>query len=261
MTSLASGRRAGFAVVLGALALAACGGPWAAAADESSKPAKQILADAAADLAKVRSFHVAGTQTDADGHARLTGDVSASGDSRLKEVLGKQVIEVRVVGTRAYLRANRAYWSSESVGALAGKLAGHWIVVPGGDKSVKALSNSLTPKRLAYCARHSAGTVTKAGTTLLGGRRVIVLKGEGDRPGTNPGRLYVAASGPTLPLRIVQTGPAKPGGKDTRCTDSTDTTTASDARLSAFGKPVPVTAPPHPIDLGDLQGSPGPTAS
>ena len=227
------------------------------------KPAKQILADAAADLAKVRSFHVAGTQTDADGDATITGDVTASGAARLKEVLGKQVVEIRVVGRRAYLRAEPRLLGLRQHGERARGEARR----PTGSsfrtatRSVKALRDSLTPKGLAYCARQSTGTVTKAGTKLLGGRRVIVLKAKGDRSGTNPGTLYVAASGPMLLLRIVQTGAAKPGGKHTRCTDASDTTTASDARLSAFGKPVHVAAPPHPIDLGALQGSSAPSTS
>jgi hypothetical protein len=255
-------RRRRALLALAPLTLAALGGPLAAAADEASKPPKRILADVARDLAKVRSYHFAGTQTDADGVMRLSGDVTAGGTARLKASQGGQSFEVRILGSRTFYNANLAFWKSAVGGsggdALATTLAGRWVKVPASLGGGKDLLQGLRPKDLAYCATHGLGTVRKAGTATVGGRRAIVLVDKGDKPGTSPGRVYVAARGAILPLRLVQTGRTRPGGHlDPRCSDPGDTTKSSSIRLGAYGVKVRVTAPAGALDLGQLQDGGG----
>jgi hypothetical protein len=247
-------------LALPVLALLATSDPTATGADEASKSPKQILADVARDLAKVRTYHVEETDVDKDGRTQLVGDVTASGSVRIRAATGKERFFLTVVGSRIYLKGNAAYWKAE--GGLsskdAAKIANRWVKMSvSGAGDLKTMLEQLTPKGLAYCATRSSGTLTKAGTESLNGRRAIVLVDKGDRPGTSPGRLYVAASGPVLPLREVQTGPQKRGGKpDPRCSDSDSTTKSADLRFSAYNKPVKITAPKGAIDLERSTGTP-----
>jgi hypothetical protein len=250
-------------VLVLALALAGCGGGdggSGSGGDLASKQPKEILGDVSAALGKVRSYHVEGTQTDKDGRSTINGDVSAGGDVKFRMTLGGNEIELVAVGDRTYMKADRGFWSSRGGAAgprIANLLADRWVVAP--DEAGATMRNGfdqLLPKNLAYCVTRTAGTVGKRGTEQLDGRDVVVLTDKGDKPGTSPGELYVSTSGPALPLRVVQTGPEKPGGtKDPRCGDQESTTTASDIRLSDFDKPLDIKAPPNPLDLTTLSGA------
>ena len=220
----------------------------AVAAGEASRSPERILRDVAGELRQVRSYRVSGTTVDAHGRARLTADVLASGglDARLRQ--GRQVIRLRVVprgGT--YVRANAAFWRRAGSAALARRLAGRWVRSRSGAASA---APEVSPRRLARCLVAVHGTLAERGTARVAGRRAVVVADRGDRPGTSPGRLYVAASGRTLPLRVVQTGPTRPGGRVAGCSESGDTTRASDLRFSRFDRPLRIRAPRGAIDLG-----------
>jgi hypothetical protein len=110
----------------------------------------------------------------------------------------------------------------------------------------------LSPKHLASCATTGLGTLSNNGVKTLGGRKVIVLEDKGDRPGTTPGLLYVAADGPALPLREVQTGPRKPGGKlNKRCDSASDKSTESDVAFSRFDRVPQLKAPRGALSFED----------
>lgn len=247
------------------LTLAACGGssgdtagPKPASA--GSKTPKQVLADVSRALAAVHSYHLDGTETDKDGKTRLTGDVSTTGRLRFRIDNQGKTLSVIVLRSATYLRANRAFWVSQGHGSgdrVAAALAGRWVkATPDIATGLTNLVKQVSPATLAHCVSHNAGTLSKAGTRMLGGRQVIVITDKGDKPGDAPGELYVPTSGPALPPRVTQTGPRKPGGKvDRLCDDPTSTTTASDYRLSRYDKPVKITPPHGAIDLSKLQGA------
>src|SRR5437764_268932 len=114
---------------------------------------------------------------------------------------------------------------------------------------------ALIPLVLSGCGSSSSGgdTASKPPKQLLPDVQSAVAEDQGDRPGTNPGQLYVAASGPALPLRVLQTGPQKPGGSaDPTCGGGSDTTKSADVRLSNFDKDVKISAPPGALDLQKL---------
>ena len=233
-----------------ALALGALD-PLAAAADESTKTPAQILADVKRDLAKVRGYHFSGSEIDGKHTTRVTGDVSAA---------GRADMTIREAGTRArvilvpgayYLNANAAFWKANggSQGpAVADKLAGRWFKTT--DPGLRSLVAEFLPKHVASCVSAGTGTLSNGGVSSVGGRRAVVVIDAGDQPGTAPGKLYVSASGPSLPLRIVQTGPTRPGGHiDKRCQDEPSTSTASDVRFSGFDQPRHIHAPKGAITL------------
>jgi len=245
--------------------LAACGGDEssgkkdaAPSPDRSKAAPKQILDAAAADVAKLRSYHLEGTETDKDGVGKLRGDVSGDGGLRFTLDVGKSTINLVVIERATYLKANKAFWTGQgnARGPLATTLADRWVKAPSSSADVL---KGLAPKDLSYCLGIGNGTLRNAGTRTEHGRRAVVVADKGDVPGDAPGELYVAATGPALPLRVTQTGKERPGGKpDPRCDssepgDEASTTTASDYRFSAFDKPVRITAPPDALDLDKLQ--------
>jgi hypothetical protein len=223
----------------------------------AGKPPRGVLNAMADALERVDSYRMQGTETDRDGTTRVTSDVAASGDLRVRLEHAGSVATLLVVDGATYVRANRRFWLAESGpdSRIAPLLADRWIVLPpsmmGGLADTIAQSR---PKNLAYCARLPTGTLTRRGTASVGGTPVVVIADKGDRPGDAPGEISIAATGRPFPLRIRQTGPTPPGGRrDPRCTSADDTTTASDLRLSRFGVPVHLTAPPDAVDPRDLR--------
>jgi hypothetical protein len=227
------------------LASAAFAAPLATAADESSKPPEEILADLGRDFAKVRSYHITATTIEESGRVKVRGDVTASGSARFRFAIGRERLRLRVVGKSTFMNGNRAFWGDAATlgreqAALAKRWAGHWVKFPAG---MAEMVSPFKPKRMARCMVRVHGTLEHGGMATVGRRRAIVLIDRGDKPGTAPGRLYVSASGRTLPLRLVQTGPAMPGGRpDPLCAEDDETTTGT-VRFSAFDKPVSIVAP------------------
>jgi hypothetical protein len=248
------------------LALLALGGPLASAADESAKSPKAILADVARDLGPVRSYHLSGTQVDSAGRSSMVGDIDAAGQADLSIRQGKTTVRLLVVSRSAtYLKANAAYWKSaagKNGAAVAAQLADRWVKAPATSvKDFTSLFAQLAPKRLASCVAVGTGTLAKGGTTTVDGHRVVVIIDRGDKPGTTPGKLYVSTTGRKLPVRVVQTGGRRAGGHlDSRCQDADDDSTAQDLHLSAFDKPVHVTAPKGAIVLPADGTPPGGTS-
>lgn len=247
-------------LLLAPVALAACGsgshgGPASTApATAAAGSPQQELADVQAALRGVRTFHVAGTQLAADGLLTMSGDVTSNGAVDLTVSQGGAAVRIRIVGHDVYLRASRAFWlAHRTTAATADALAGRWVRAPA-DKGVVSLARQLAPQTLAHCTTVNTGTMRSAGTTAFLGRPVRVLVAAGDAPGSSPGRLFIAARGRPLPVRVLQTGPTRPGGtRDPLCdSDGPDTTRRSDLRLSRYDAPVHITAPRNVLNLQSL---------
>jgi hypothetical protein len=247
-------------------ALVGCGGSSSSSSSgsqpsgEASKSASAILGDAAAALGKVHSFHLQGAETEKGGPVAITGDVALPGRVRLNLRQGAGAVDVVIVGKDAFIKANSEFWKSQAgAAAVAGLLADKWVKAPPSATAEFGQFLAVTdPATIGHClvASHH-GTISKAGTDTVAGTPVVVLEDKGDAPGSSPGKLYVAASGPPLPLRVVETGPKKPGGKpDPQCKETSvrSTTTASDLRLSDYDKTVTIEAPKGAMDLSKLAG-------
>lgn len=206
---------------------------------------KARLKAVAAALGDVKSLHLDGTATDEDGPGSIVGDLSDAGDAQLELKSAKQNIAFRVLGADTYLRGDEAFWKDSADDAqLASKLAGRWVSISTAAAGLEKELDDLRPSVLAKCVTVNVGTLTDGGTAEVDGKRALVLEDAGDVPGGTPGRLYLAADGPPLPLRIVQTGKSRSGGTKVKgCNDEDDDTSRSDVRLSGFNEPVRVTAP------------------
>jgi hypothetical protein len=235
----------------GAVAVAQSGG-------EGDKEPAAIVADVKRDLAKVKSYHFAGSETEGGVTTKLAGDVFASGPASVTITEGTAVARMVVLPKAVYLKANAAFWKAsggkKNGATLARRLAGRWVKESStSGKDLTAMFADLTPKHLAKCIDQGTGTLTKQPSESVAGQDAIVLRDAGDKPGTTPGRIYLTPDAPVLPLRIVQTGPRKAGkAASAACDDPDDKSTKSDVTLSAFGKVAKITAPRHAISLDDL---------
>jgi hypothetical protein len=246
-------------LLLAPVALTACGSGSPGGTATTATPAaagtpQQELANVQAALRTVKSFHVTGTQLAADGRTSLSGNVAANGSLDLTLTQRGATARILLIRRDLYLRATRRFWlAHQTTAAIAGKLAGRWVNVPA-DRATLDLSRQLSPQTLAHCTTVNTGTIRSAGATSFLGRPVRVLVSAGDSPGSAPGRLFIAARGRPLPVRVLQTGPERPGGtSDPRCTSSgPDTTRRSDLRLSRYDVPVHITAPRDVLDLQSL---------
>ncbi len=233
-----------------ALVLAGCGG-------SDSKPTaspQQRLKDSAAALVKVKGFHFEGSATDKDGASEIEGDARADGSLRVV-LRQKGEAEVRTVGGKGYIKANEDFWTANADAKIARVLADKWVITPPGTFAGPELER-FKPTVLAACLTRTVGTIEDGGTSEVNGTPVTILKSAGDAPGSSPGSISIASEGAPYPLRTVQDGPRKPGGKlDPRCEDKDDSTTKSDVKLSDFGVTDPIEVPPNAIDISKLQGA------
>ena len=219
---------------------------------ESKRP-QQILEETAAALRQVKTFHVEGTQ------ARRTEQVKAdvAGPKELRLDLKQRDAKARMVFVdgSVYLNGNAAFWRKAEAGQDARQLDGRWLKVPGAEGDLEKIAKEVDPANLSRCLLKDHGTLAPGGKANVDGRPAVVIVDKGDRPGTSPGRLYVAATGEPLPLRTVATGPERPGGKkDPLCDSDTPTRAGDEVVLSRFNEPLDINAPPDALDLGDLSG-------
>jgi hypothetical protein len=232
--------------------------PGALAADATPDP-QRLLADAGANLAKVRSLHLDLKATDADGTTTVRADLTAKGDGDiLLRQGGEGTARIRQVSSRTWLRADAAFWRSaggKEGGAAAKALAGRWVALGSADSTgLGPILAELAPKRLARCltAEGSTGTLSLGTPTTYRGQRVDVLRDAGDRPGTAPGTLYVTAGSRPLPVRMLQTGKTSPGGTGGVCgtgEDEEDTTTSAELRFSKYDRVPAIRAPKHAVTI------------
>src|ERR1700757_79007 len=109
--------------------LAGCGAGGTANGEASKTPA-QIISDTQLALGSVRSFHVAGTQTDKDGPSTISADVSLPGKVHVTVQQGTMDLEIVVTGADGYFKANRAFWDKQGGGAASALLSDRWVKVP-----------------------------------------------------------------------------------------------------------------------------------
>jgi pimeloyl-ACP methyl ester carboxylesterase len=248
-----------------ALAVGGCGGAGHPASSTSTsaaglagEPAAQILAAAETAIDHVRSFHLQGSSPLASGAVTVAADIVLPGKAAVVERLPVGPIDLRLIGATLYFRSPRSYYAAEGVkGATLTALAGHWVsATPSQLPTIGSLLALTNPAILGRCllGQH-LGTLSVGGETTLAGRRAVVLVDAGDLPGSAPGRLYVAASGPPLPLETTTTGPFRSGGRtDAACdvASTTPTTTGGTDVISRINEAITISAPPGAVSLASL---------
>ena len=162
--------------------------PAAAANGEGSRPARQVVADAAAAIRSVHSYRMHGSlrQNGQLLKLGLTIDSPTRFDVALR--LGGDAFEVIVLPSATYLRANTHFLRGQVGPAQAARLSGQWVQVPArvGSRLVKTIG-PFAPAILARCLTEGLGTLRLAGTTSIAGTPAVVVRDRGDAPGDSPG--------------------------------------------------------------------------
>jgi hypothetical protein len=186
---------------------------------EASRSATQILADAASALRAARGFELQGAQ-----------------------IQGGQTLRVP---KGFYVRANASF-RTQQLGGRGAVLADRWI-----QTSSSALSSELAhfaPATMARCLTEDHGTLSIGGTTSVNGEPAIVIRDAGDLPGTQPGTLAVATTGPPYPLRLNAAGHQRAGGQIDVCNDGHSSGyQAGTLTFSRFSQIPPLPPPTDPI--------------
>jgi len=252
-------RAAGAALAAIAL-LSACGssgGSGGSGGVEADKSAQQILADAVNAMKSATSLHISarGTGGTTPETVTIELDVAAGGSAHGSLSTGGTTANVAMVNGKVYLQG-RDFWSKVGGAQVAAAIGDHWAILPAGADS-SGFNSFGDISTLADCFNLDHGTISKGGTATFEGRAAVVLLDKGDKPGTAPGKLYVAASGTPYPLGIQITGATRagtpPGGE--KCSGgSVSANDRATLTLSDYGKAVIVTPPPGALDLQSLAG-------
>ena len=236
--------------VLALVPLALGVGCGAGSNDESNgvelMPPAEILDEAAKALRRAESFHIEATEASS---SIVKADIGLPKQLRVALKEGDTSASLIVVDGSFYLKGNAAYWRDADAAKEADVLAGRWFKVP--FSLAKELTTLLDPDTISRCLVKGRGTLTRRGTATVNGKRAVVIIDKGDRPGSAPGRLYVAATGEPVPLRLITTGRQRRGGhKDPRCGDDTPAEAGDEAIFSDYDEPLDISAPPAALDLG-----------
>jgi hypothetical protein len=243
-------RLAALALVPAATALG-CGGSSSDTNGEASKPAQQIVSDAAAAVERVHSLHMQGKQALGNEPTALEADleppakVSLSFDQR-----GGNASIIAINGA-VYIKANAAYWKKQKVGRAAETLAGKWFKSPTSAAQFQNLTRNLDVATVGRCLARDHGTLSVGGKATVNGQPAVVVVDQGDNPGGTPAKLFVATKGEPLPLRLVATGNERPGRKlDPECNSSGSRGRAGDElTFSKYNQAPKIAAPPGALNI------------
>lgn len=239
-----------------ATALGGCGSGSAPSNGEASKPAAQILSDAAATLKRVHSMRMQGTLVMERHPTTIALAIERPGKLSLTFKQGARQAIIVVVAGVAYMKANASVYESQAAvprGAV-GLVADRWFKLPSAE-GVSSFTKGLDLDSLSRCLVENHGTLVPQGTATVDGQPTVVISDKGDLPGSTPGRLYVAASGAPLPLRMVATGPQRPGGTpDAVCNNESSEPGQAGGQLtfSDYNRSMNIAAPASAVDIGQL---------
>jgi len=238
----------GLAGTVVALALSSCGssnpGPTAQIGALAGKTPQQVLAAASAAANRMGSAHYVMTAHQGSQSQTISGDASAT-EAQQSVTQGTQHIEVTYVGGVAYVQGNAGGLHS-AMGlstTSAAKFAGRWIAVHSGDSLytsiVQAVSLASTVAQLA-----PSGVLTLTAPTTVAGRSALGVHGGLPGPAqsgvTGSTTLFIAADGPTVPLKF--SGDARQGTQRVQ----------DDGTFSNWGRPLHLKAPSSSVPFSSV---------
>jgi hypothetical protein len=164
--------------------------------------------------------------------------------------IGGASLEMIASPSASYVRGNATFWRTHLGGSASG-LANRWIQVT--LSTAQALTSTLghfAPATVSRCLTEDHGTLSIAGMTTIDGRSTVIVRDKGNAPGSTPGDLDVAATGPPYPLQATAYGRQRAGGPIDVCNDGKAGDVRGRLTFSHFGAVPPLQAPKHAIRLG-----------
>lgn len=144
----------------------------------------------------VTSVHISGTVDENNAPVTLNMGLLSNGDMSGTITTGKTTVTIISVNNASYILVTPAFLKS-AIGPAAGcdGLCGKYVKVSGGQQASLTQGIDLTSMTKAFTTLRG---VAAAGTTTFDGQKVFIYKDPQDSA-----TVYVAATGPAYPLRIV----------------------------------------------------------
>ncbi len=226
------GRRLLIGLVSLALLAAGCGkGSGSKSNGEADKTAEEIVADAKAAAEKAGSVHFHGSIVESGAPLKVDIRIDgAKGGTGAMTVQGAKVEIVRI-GSEAYLKGSRAFYT-QIAGAEAAKLLnGKWLKGSATSGDLAALADLTDINKLFDAALKPNGTITKGKETTVDGQKVIGIS-------SSEGTLYVATTGEPFPVEIMQASGDSSGA----------------VHFDEWNETVDLKAPKDAVDVSKLNG-------
>ena len=188
------------AALLGAALLAGCGGGSGGSSNGIDKmSATDAIAKVKTAVADVKSVHVKGSVSQSG--QSFTLDVSVGSDAATGSIgFGGGTMDVRLVDGVTYFRGDSKVFAAFGANAaVSSQAAGKWIKDTGSSGPAAGFATFLNRQQLFDQLLKPNGTVKKGGTTTVNGEKAVILIDEDSSSG---GKLFIAATGKALPLRI-----------------------------------------------------------
>lgn len=200
----------------------------------ASKSPDQILSAAMNAVNGAKSVHVTGSGVGSGSPVSVNLDLASGKGARGSISQGGLGFQVILVGQTLYLSGSPEFWRHFGGAAAAQLLQGKWLQAPANSGSFASLS-TLTDMRRLFSSLSHHGTLTKGGTTTINGQKAVAVTDSG-----KGGTLYVATTGPSYPVEIVNGG-------------------AQGGRLvfDHYNQPVALSPPANAINVQQLQSLAG----
>jgi hypothetical protein len=224
---------AALAIVVGLSSGAVAGAAAHHAAHKSG--AQAWLTKAIKAEKKVGSVRVSGNIV--EGKVKVAMSLRVNGDGEGGGSFKQQGSTIRItrVGPLIYFNAPMKFWDAHSTPAQAHKYGGKWIEVSALDSRFASFDQFLNVGDLVTAVFQGHTTpLTLSKPTSLNGRRVVIVGNSVKVKGkTSSGKMYISDTGKPYVRKIVYRGPT---GRGT-------------ILFSSYGKAVPISTPPEPINL------------
>jgi len=219
--------------LLGAALVAGCGGGGDKSNGIEKLSAEDALAKVKTAVADVTSVHVKGTISQSS--QTLTLDISVGSSSAEGAIgIGGGTMDLRLVDGVTYFRGDSKVFAAFGANAAQASIAaGRWIKDTSSSGPAGSFAAFLDRKKLFDQLLTPQGSISSEGTATVNGKKAVILVDSS----AQGGKLYIAATGDALPLRIERTGDT--GGR----IDFLD-----------YNADVNVEAPAGAVDISQLSG-------
>jgi hypothetical protein len=219
------------AIVSGAID--GCGGGSSSGNGIADKSPTQILAATKKVSDAAKSVHVSGSLVSGGTPISIDVDLIAGKGGRGKLSQSGLAFELIEVANTVYIKGSSAFYKKIGGSAAAQLLQGKWLKAPASSSGFASIGQLTNLRQLVDQTLADHGTLSKSGTTTIGGKKVVGVteKGKG-------GTLYIAATGKPYPVQISRNG----AGTGTISFDR-------------WNEAVTLAAPANAIDIAQLQAA------
>lgn len=192
-------------VAAGVLALAGCGSSSSTATSQSASASTNGVAALTADQALAKSLetakaqksvHIVGKTTSGGQTTGLDLHVQKGAPGYGSITIGANTIQLVATTTDVYMKAGKAFWTSNGNAATAELVGDRWVKAPITNASFSGLADFTNFDSSLSGILKPSGTLTKGTEGSVNGQPAVPLVSSAD------GQLWIATTGDPLPIQI-----------------------------------------------------------